>query len=141
KLCEPLTITDGYSRYLICCKHLKSKTTIEVWKALEEAFQEYGLPTRIRSDNGPPFATIGVGRLSTLSIKLIKAGITPEWIEPGKPEQNGRHERFHLTLKQEIPDPPAATLPLQLVKMKQFVPYYNEIRPHEALGQEPPSRV
>jgi putative transposase len=141
KLCEPFTITDGYSRYLICCQHLKNKTTVEVWKALVEAFQKYGLPTRMRSDNGPPFATIGAGRLSSLSIKLIKAGVMPEWIEPGKPQQNGRHERFHLTLKQEIADPPAATLSLQLAKMEQFIPYYNEIRPHEALGQEPPSNV
>ena len=141
KLCEPLTITDGYSRYLIRCQHMNRKRAEDVWKVLEEAFKEYGLPTRIRSDNGPPFATIGIGRLSSLSIKLIKVGVTPEWIEPGKPEQNGRHERFHLTLKQEIADPAAATLSLQLAKIEQFIPYYNKIRPHEALGQEPPNSV
>lgn len=141
QICEPLTITDGFSRYLIKCVHLKRKRTNDVWDILEEAFYQYGLPTKIRSDNGPPFATVGIGRLSPLAIKIIKAGVIPEWIEPGCPEQNGRHERFHLTLKNEVALPPAETLTLQLVKMKQFETYYNERRPHEALGQVPPSAV
>ncbi len=138
KICEPLTITDGYSRYLIRCEHMRRKRALDVWKVLEDAFLEFGLPLRIRSDNGPPFATIGIGRLSSLAIKLIKAGVVPEWIEPGKPQQNGRHERFHLTLKNEIANPVAKTLSLQLAKMEQFASYYNDRRPHEALGQMTP---
>jgi len=89
---EPLTITDGYSRYVIRCIHLERKTFEEVWKTYTDAFNQYGLPLRIRTDNGPPFATTGVGRLSKLAINLVKAGVVPEWIAPGHPEQNGRHE-------------------------------------------------
>lgn len=139
--CEPLTITDGYSRYLLRCAHLQRKTGDNVWEILKKAFLEYGLPLRIRSDNGPPFATVGIGRLSLLAINIIKAGVIPEWIEPGCPEENGRHERFHLTLKNETASPPAKTLLLQLKKMEQFSAYYNNERPHEALGQRPPKQV
>jgi len=139
--CEPLTITDGYSRYLIACEHLTRKTEAEVWMVLEQAFREYGLPNKIRSDNGPPFATISVGRLSRLAVKLIKVGITPEWIEPGCPEQNGRHERFHATLKMETANPSAFNLNMQKEKFKQFKVYYNTIRPHEALDFNVPSQL
>lgn len=141
KKCEPLTITDGHSRYLIECEHMKRKREEDVWKVMERTFLEYGLPKRIRSDNGPPFATTSVGRLSRLAIKLIKVGITPEWIEPGCPEQNGRHERFHLTLKQETASPPALSLTLQVEKFKQFKEYYNYKRPHEALDFQMPGSV
>lgn len=141
EICEPLTMTDGHSRYLLKCVNMKRKTAVAVWEVVQEAFLEYGLPLRIRSDNGPPFATTGLGRLSRLAVNIIKAGVTPEWIEPGCPEQNGRHERFHLTLKKETGSPPALTLPLQLVKMEQFLKYYNDVRPHEALGQIAPSQV
>jgi len=139
--CEPLTVTDGFSRYLLVCKHMTRKRSSDVWEVLERVFYEYGLPARIRSDNGPPFASLGVGRLSPLSIKLIKAGITPEWIEPGCPEQNGRHERFHLTLKNETALPPALTLNLQQEKFDQFKNYYNHRRYHEALGQKTPHTI
>ena len=139
--CEPLTVTDGFSRYLIECKHMPRKQGIDVWNILERAFLEYGLPTKIRSDNGPPFASLGLGRLSALAIKLIKVGITPEWIEPGCPEQNGRHERFHLTLKKETAMPPATSILLQQEKFNQFKKYYNERRPHEALNQVTPSSI
>lgn len=139
--CEPLTITDGYSRYLLKCKSLKSKTSNVVWDALEATFHEYGLPLRLRSDNGPPFATTSVGRLSPLAIKVIKAGVTPEWIEPGKPQQNGRHERFHQTLKKETAQPPAANLEAQEKRFEEFKLYFNKRRPHEALDQMPPTRV
>jgi putative transposase len=139
--CEPLTITDGFSRYLIECRHLDRKRSIDVWKVLESCFHEYGLPERMRSDNGPPFASLSVGRLSNLSIKLIKAGVTPEWIEPGCPQQNGRHERFHQTLKNETAKPPAKTLSLQQEKFKQFKNYYNFQRPHEALQQKKPASI
>ena len=141
KICEPLTITDGYSRFLIKCEHMKRKRTIDVWEILKEAFLEYGLPLRMRSDNGPPFATTGVGRLSPLSIKLIKLGVVPEWIEPGCPQENGRHERFHGTLKAETASPPAKTLEFQILKMNQFREYYNNTRPHEALNFKTPQAV
>jgi putative transposase len=136
--CEPLTITDCMSRYLIRCTHLDKHAVDYVWPLFDEAFREYGLPDRIRSDNGPPFGSVGAGRLTGLSIKLIKAGVTPEWIRPGHPEENGRHERFHLTLKQEVASPPRETLALQIQVMSQFQHEYNHERPHEALGMKTP---
>lgn len=139
--CEPLTITDGFSRYLLHCQHMPRKRGCDVWNELEKLFYEYGLPKKIRSDNGPPFASLGVGRLSNIAIKLIKIGITPEWIDPGCPEQNGRHERFHLTLKNETAKPPALTLSLQHEKFIQFKNYYNNRRYHEALNQKTPVTI
>jgi len=141
KKCEPLTITDAHSRYLLKCVSMKNKTTQSVWSVFDYAFKEYGLPLKARSDNGPPFATVGVGRLSKLSILLIKAGVAPEWITPGKPQENGRHERFHLTLKQETANPPAQTLAAQERLFRDFKDYYNNDRPHEALGQNTPSSI
>jgi putative transposase len=137
--CEPFTITDGFSRYLIRCDHLAKKSTEYVWPIIEEAFREYGLPHRLRTDNGPPFGSTGVGRLTQLSINLIKAGVIPEWINPGHPEENGRHERFHSTLKQTIADPPAATLQEQLERIVAFQEEYNFERPHEALNMSTPA--
>jgi transposase InsO family protein len=137
--CEPFTLTDCASRYLLRCTHLDRHPVEYVWPLFDEAFREYGLPLRVRSDNGPPFATTGVGRLSLLSIKLIKAGVIPEWIQPGHPEENGRHERFHLTLKQEIASPPKETLNLQIQAMNEFDQEYNFERPHEALGMKTPA--
>lgn len=136
--CEPLTITDNVSRYLIRCTHLNPHTTDYVWQVFDEAFKEYGLPSRMRSDNGPPFGSVGVGRLTKLSVKLIRAGVTPEWICPGHPEENGRHERFHLTLKQEVASPPKETLILQIQAMREFHDEYNFLRPHEALDMKTP---
>ena len=111
---------------------------LDVWKVLSDSFLEYGLPKRIRTDNGPPFASVGVGRLSKLSINLIKAGVTPEWITPGHPEENGRHERFHRSLKDAVANPPAATYSEQICKMRVFVDEYNFERPHEALDLQVP---
>jgi putative transposase len=136
--CEPLTITDSVSRYLIRCTHLNPHTIDYVWPVFDEAFREYGLPNRMRSDNGPPFGSTGVGRLTRLSVKLIKAGVTPEWIRPGHPEENGRHERFHLTLKQEVASPPKETLAFQIQAMQEFHDEYNFLRPHEALDMKTP---
>ncbi len=136
--CEPLTITDCFTRYLIRCVHLNKHTTEYVWPVFDEAFREYGLPNRIRSDNGPPFGSVGAGRLTSLSVNLIKAGVIPEWIQPGHPEENGRHERFHLTLKQDVANPPKDTLALQIQSMSQFEHEYNFERPHEALNMKTP---
>lgn len=139
--CEPLTITDGFSRYLIHCQHMAKKTGNDVWNILERAFYEFGLPKKIRSDNGPPFASLAVGRLSNVAIKLIRVGVIPEWIEPGCPQQNGRHERFHLTLKNETAKPPALSLNLQQEKFEQFKKYYNNRRYHESLSQQTPATI
>ena len=136
KKCEPLTITDGFSRFLIKCTHLHDKSSEYVWPIFAEAFREYGLPNRIRTDNGAPFGSVGAGRLTRLGINFIKAGVLPEWINPGHPEENGRHERFHLTLKQTIAIPPAATLEEQLIRLATFQEEYNFERPHEALNME-----
>lgn len=138
--CEPFTLMDAYSRYLLCCQNLELNNTAHVWAIFERLFREYGLPLRVRSDNGPPFASRGAGRLSKLSVNLIKAGIIPEWIEPGKPQQNGRHERMHLTLKQEGIDLDA-DLNAQINKIEKFCHYYNFVRPHEALSQKCPGNV
>jgi putative transposase len=132
--CEPFTIADAYSRFLIRCCHLDTHTVEDVWPIFDEAFREFGLPNRIRSDNGPPFGSIGVGRLTPLSVKLIKAGVMPEWTRPGHPEDNGRHERVHLTLQQETANPPKATLALQIQAISEFLHEYNFERPHEALN-------
>lgn len=136
--CEPLTITDCFTRYLIRCTHMEKHSVDYVWPIFDEAFREYGLPNRVRSDNGPPFGSVGVGRLTSLSVNLIKAGVVPEWIRPGHPEENGRHERFHLTLKQEVASPPKETLALQIQSMSQFHEEYNFERPHEALDMKTP---
>jgi putative transposase len=141
KKCEPFTVTDAYSRYLFSCVQLNENNADHVWAIFDMLFREYGLPKYVRSDNGPPFASRGVGRLTSLSVRLIKAGVTPEWIEPGKPQQNGRHERMHLTLKQEGVLPHELTLAEQQVKFNEFIEYYNFIRPHEALDQKCPGEV
>jgi transposase InsO family protein len=139
--CEPFTLTDGSSRYLLKCLRLDKNDVQHVWAVLDAAFREYGLPNFFRTDNGTPFATCGPGRLSKLSINLIKANVMPEWIDPGKPQQNGRHERMHQTLKRETANPAELTLEEQGMKFKEFQNYYNHIRPHEALDQKPPGTV
>lgn len=139
KRCEPLTITDAYSRYLLRCQALARTDTEHVWPVLDAAFREFGLPNYMRSDNGSPFASRGAGGLSQLSVKLIKAGVVPERIAPGKPQQNGRHERMHLTLLQDVADPPAATMREQLNRLRAFQRLYNEERPHQALDNATPA--
>jgi len=139
--CHPLTVTDEVSRYLLKCEGLAKADEASVQPHFDRAFREFGLPRRIRSDNGPPFATAGIGGLSKLSVHWIKLGIHPERIEPGKPEQNGRHERMHKTLKEEATQPPAATLSEQQRRFDRFRHIFNDERPHEALGQKPPASV
>lgn len=135
---EPFTLTDADSRFLLRCVKLNRNDTNHVWGVLDAAFREFGLPWFLRHDNGPPFATCGVGRFSELSVRIIKAGVTPEWIDPGKPQQNGRHERMHQTLKSETAMPPELTLEMQDIRSKAFVEDFNFVRPHEALGQKTP---
>jgi putative transposase len=138
--CDPLTITDNFSRFLLRCVKLGANDTNYVWAIFDSLFREYGLPNYIRSDNGPPFATSGAGRLSPLSIRLIKAGVIPEWIDPGEPQQNGRHERMHGTLQQEGIFS-NLTLEEQQKSFKLFQDYFNFERPHEALGNKTPGNV
>jgi transposase InsO family protein len=138
--CYPLTVTDAASRYLLKCEGLRRPTEALAQPHFERAFREFGLPARIRSDNGAPFASKAVGGLSRLSVWWIQLGITPERIEPGQPQQNGRHERMHLTLKQQTALPPRATMMDQQRAMDLFRHDYNDVRPHEALGQTPPAR-
>lgn len=148
--CDPLTITDAYSRMLLCCQILPKPDYAHVRPAFERVFREYGLPLAMRTDNGPPFASVGLGGLSPLSVWWVKLGIIPERIQPGHPEQNGRHERMHRTLKQEVMHPPAATPLAQQQRCDNFRPLparprpeaglvFNTLRPHEALGQVPPA--
>src|SRR5712691_8853857 len=137
--CEPLTLSDGYSRYLLRCQVMSRTDTEHVWPVLDAAFREFGLPHRLRSDNGSPFASRGAGGLSKLSVKVIKAGVVPERIAPGKPQQNGRLERLHLTLLQDTANPPADSLRQQLKRLRDFQRLYNEQRPHQALGNATPA--
>jgi putative transposase len=140
KRCEPLTLSDAHSRYLLRCQALRHTDADHVWPVLDAAFREFGLPLRLRSDNGPPFASCGAGGLSRLAVQVIKAGVVPERIAPGKPQQNGRLERLHLTLLQDTAKPPAPTLRLQLERLRRFQRLYNEERPHQALGNEVPAK-
>jgi hypothetical protein len=139
--CDPLTITDAHSRYLLKCQALRTTGLGATRRVLEAAFREFGLPERMRSDNGAPFSGLGLRGLSALSLWWIKLGITPERIAPGKPYQNGSHERMHLTLKQATAMPPAHTLAAQQRRFNHFRQEFNEERPHEALAQQPPARL
>jgi transposase InsO family protein len=136
--CYPLTITDSYSRFIIAIVALTSTKTNVVKRALQRVFDEYGLPEAIRSDNGSPFSSRGVAGLSTLSVWWHKLGIRHERIDPGHPEQNGRHERMHRDLKRETASPPATTVPKQQRLFDQFRARFNQERPHEALDQRTP---
>ena len=136
--CDPLTVTDAWSRYLLACEIVPPRTE-EVRAAVEELFARYGLPAAIRSDNGSPFAGTGAGGLSRLSVGWLKAGIAVERIEPGRPQQNGRHERMHRTLKAETARPPATSKEQQQARFDRFREDFNAHRPHEALGQQPPA--
>jgi transposase InsO family protein len=136
---DPLTITDACSRYLLRCQAVEKTDTARVRAIFEAAFREYGLPWAIRTDNGAPFASSAVGGLSRLAVWWIKLGIVPERIEAGHPEQNGRHERMHRTLKQELR--PAQDWRGQQRELDRFRHDYNHVRPHEALGMETPASV
>jgi putative transposase len=135
---DPLTITDADSRFLIDCQIVPPDTG-GVWPVLERAFHEFGLPRTIRSDNGSPFASTGAGGLTRLAVHWIKLGIRLERIDPGSPQQNGRHERMHGTLKGETSQPPAEGPAEQQERFDRFRHDFNHSRPHEALEQTTPA--
>jgi len=136
--CDPLTIVDTWSRYLIEL-HIVKPTMKGVQSAMKGVFKDYGLPKAIRSDNGTPFGAAGAGGLSRLSVWWLKLGIEPRYIPPASPQHNGRHERMHRTLKAETSTPPARCAQEQQKRFDGFRRYYNEERPHEALAQKLPS--
>ena len=139
RYCYPLTVTDGFSRYLLGCQGLGSTAGAEAQPVFTRLFKEYGLPLRIRTDNGVPFATTTLARLSKLSAWWVRLGILPEFIEPGRPDQNGRHERMHRTLKAATTRPAAGSLGAQQRRFNAFREEFNHVRPHEALAQQTPA--
>lgn len=141
RYCYPLTVTDGCSRYLLGCKSLLSTAYEGARTEFERIFREYGLPHQILTDNGVPFAAYTLGGLSRLSVWWIKLGIHPIRIEPGKPSQNGRHERMHKTLKDEAVYPPEQNAGKQQLRFDKFRDCFNNIRPHHALGKKTPAEV
>ena len=141
RYCYPLTVADRYSRFLLACQGRVSTALPGVRPVFEQRFREYGLPRAILSDNGSPFSSQALAGLSRLSVWWIKLGIQPLLIEPGHPEQNGAHERMHRTLKAETTRPPEAGLAAQQRRFDAFRQEYNELRPHEALDQRPPSEL
>jgi len=137
--CDPLTITDAYSRFLLGCKIVKKTDTANAKEVFTNIFREYGLPYAIRTDNGTPFASKSIAGLSQLSVWWMKLGINLDRIEPGKPQQNGRHERMHKTLKECTALPPRSSLEAQQQAFNRFMKEYNYERPHEALDDHFPS--
>jgi putative transposase len=140
-LCFPLTVQDGYSRFLLDCRGMLRLDFEATMRRFRSLFREFGMPERIRTDNGNPFASRALGRLSRLSLWWVTLGITPELIEPGKPQQNPRHERMHRDLKREVTRPPRANLTAQQNAFNQWRRIYNNERPHEGLGLETPAAV
>jgi len=137
--CWPLTLMDLHSRYLLRCQALRGYRYKDARPVLEAAFREFGLPQVIRSDNGSPFACRGPGALSEMGVWFIRLGIRPERITPGRPQENGAHERMHRTLKAEATKPASPTLVAQQRRFNRFCRDYNEERPHEALDMAPPA--
>ena len=137
--CDPLTITDAFSRYLLRCQIVPKTDTLHVAAIFDAAFREYGLPEVIRTDNGAPFASRAPGGLSRLSMRWVKLGIQPERTRRASPQDNARHERMHLTLKQETMQPPAATPRRQQEQFHEFQQRYNHQRPHEGLKDRKPA--
>jgi len=142
RYCYPLTISDHQSRYLLTCEALETTKEEFAFSVFEKTFMEYGLPQAIRTDNGVPFASCqGLFGLSKLSVWWLRLGIALERIQPGHPEQNGRHERMHRTLKQATIKPPAQTILQQQMKFDDFQEEFNTERPHQALDMKYPAEV
>ncbi len=142
KYCYPLTITDYSSRYLLACEALETTKEVYAIPVFERAFKEFGLPCAIRTDNGVPFSNVqAMHGLSKLSVWWLRLGIEIERTQPGHPEQNGRHERMHLTLKQEATKPSGANQLQQQEKFDNFIEEYNNERPHQALEMKTPSDI
>ena len=141
KYCFPLTISDLSSRYLLGVDAHSAISLDKSFRHFTAVFHAYGLPNRIRTDNGVPFASNALARLSQLSVWFIKLGIYPELIEPGKPQQNGVHERMHRTLKQEATIPPGSSLRAQQKKFDGFREEFNQVRPHEAIEMKRPGEI
>ena len=138
--CYPLTVLDARTRYLLECRALPSTALAPVHTRFLHLFRTFGLPRVIRTDNGVPFAGVSaLAGLSTLAVWWIRLGIRPERIAPGQPQQNGQHERLHKTLKAEATKPPSPTMDDQQRRFMSFQREYNQDRPHEALGQQPPA--
>lgn len=141
KLCYPLTVQDGHSRFLLECRGMHGLDLQATKRRFRHLFREFGMPERIRTDNGHPFASRAIGRLSQLSVWWVSLGILPEFIEPASPHQNGRHERMHRTLKKRTASPPGPNLRAQQRRFNGFCRVYNFDRPHEALDMLTPSDV
>lgn len=139
--CDPLTISDATTRYLLRCQAVGRPDYTHVQAVFEATFREYGLPEALRTDNGAPFASRGLGGLSRLSVGWVKLGVAVERIKPGHPEQNGRHERMHRTLKEETASPPADNRRAQQRHFDRFRLEYNEERPHDALDLKTPASL
>ena len=139
RYCFPLTMLDSASRFLLRCQALTSTSRGEAWPVFEEAFQQYGLPDAIRSDNGTPFVSPGWLGLTRLAVWWIKLGIRHQRITPGKPQENPRHERMHRTLKEHTMLPPAKTMEAQQRRFDEFSDDYNNVRPHESLDDDVPA--
>lgn len=137
--CDPLTITDGFSRYLLQCRAVPKTDGVHTRAVFEAVFREYGMPEAIRTDNGPPFASLAPGGLSRLSMWWLRLGLRHERIDPGCPQQNGRHERMHKTLKQETATPPRRNVRQQQQAFEAFQQEYNRKRPHQALDYRVPA--
>lgn len=140
RYCYPLTVADSFSRYVLACQSLPDTSFERTWPVFERLFREYGLPETLLSDNGSPFSSNSVRRLSKLAVRLIRLGVTPVLIEPGKPQQNGRHERMHRTLKECACAKPSADWQSQQAQFDRFLDRFNTLRPHESIGQTPPER-
>jgi len=142
RYCYPLTITDFASRYLISCDALSTTREAYAFAVFERAFKDFGLPQAMRTDNGVPFASPhGLFQLSKLSVWWLRLGISIERIRPGHPQQNGRHERMHLTLKKEATQPAAANFLQQQARFDDFIEIFNNQRPHEGLNMKCPAEV
>jgi transposase InsO family protein len=139
--CYPLTMTDHFSRFIVCCEAMAAISDEQAREVCQDAFRAYGLPEAIRSDNGVPFACSGLAGLTKLSTYWMRLGIRLERIRPGHPEENGRHERMHRTLKQETTRPARENLLQQQERFDEFVEEFNAERPHEALAMKRPAEV